>query len=269
MLQHLSTADVVYIHQRVCRDFAESEDPVDTPGVRDAGLLESAVHRQYTGWGSTSKYGDPHSNAATLTFGLCNDHPFYNGNKRAALISMIAHLDRNGYTLFGVTHRELYTMIKAVAKHSLGVPPPGRGKAKAPPRRDADDEVEAIRVWLSKNTRKVDKPERRISYRELRRKLETFGFRLDSPKGNNIAVYRRTTRRKLTLKKQEEWKRIGTVPFPGDGKMVSRRDMKYVRELCQLDHKHGYDSTVFYDGTDPVDRWINDYRSVLQRLSAE
>lgn len=268
-MQHLSIDDVIHIHERVCRDFADSEDPVDTPGVRDRGLLESAVHRQYTGWGFTSKYADPHSNAATLTFGLCNDHPFYNGNKRTALISMIAHLDANGYALFGVSHKELYRMIKEVAKHSLGVVPPSREVPREQPRRAADDEVEAIRAWLLKNTRKLDKPERRITYRDLRKKLESFGFKLDNPKGNVIAVYRRVRRRNLLLQKQEQWKRIGSIPFPGDGKMVSRRDMKYVRELCGLDHKHGYDSRVFYEGADPVDRWINDYRSVLVKLSAE
>jgi hypothetical protein len=42
-----------------------------------------------------------------------------------------------------------------------------------------------------------------------------------------------------------------------------------VRALCRLDAQRGVDSTVFYDGTNPVDVWINDYRSVLDRLSKE
>jgi death-on-curing protein len=94
----------------VCIDFAGSNDPVDTPGPRDFGLLESAIARQQTGARHVLKYDTLYSNAATLTFGLCCNHPFHNGNKRTALISMIAHLEKNGHTLFGTKHSELYSM---------------------------------------------------------------------------------------------------------------------------------------------------------------
>lgn len=90
--------EVLHIHERVCGDFASSADPVDTPGPRDSGLLDSAIARQLTGTADYLKYSTVWSNAATLTFGLCCNHPFHNGNKRTALVCMIAHLEKNGHT---------------------------------------------------------------------------------------------------------------------------------------------------------------------------
>jgi len=58
-------------------------------------LLASAVARQESGYGNTLKYHEPIINAATLLYGICNDHPFHNGNKRTALVCALAHLDRN------------------------------------------------------------------------------------------------------------------------------------------------------------------------------
>src|SRR4051794_23296475 len=120
MSSMLTVEDVLHIHQRVCEDFAESGDPVGIGGVREKGLLESAVLRQQVGYGGKLKYPDPYENAATLTFGICCGHPFNNGNKRTALVAMLAHLDANGHAVFGMNQMDLYRMIKAVATHDLG-----------------------------------------------------------------------------------------------------------------------------------------------------
>src|SRR5262249_14431063 len=95
----LSTDEVLRIHDRVCADFGTTADPIAPAGVRDPKLLESAVARQRVGFGPFLKYSDPFDNAATLTFGVCCNHAFHNGNKRTALVSMLAHLDANKHTL--------------------------------------------------------------------------------------------------------------------------------------------------------------------------
>jgi len=61
-----------------------------------------SVYRQLTGYEGRYKYPLPLSNAAALVYGLCCDHPFYNGNKRLALVALIVHLDRNGIAAPGV-----------------------------------------------------------------------------------------------------------------------------------------------------------------------
>ncbi len=68
---------------------------------------------------ATLKYPDPILNAATLLYGICNDHPFHNGNKRTALVSALAHLDKNNLILRATKQTELFNLMIAVADHAL------------------------------------------------------------------------------------------------------------------------------------------------------
>jgi prophage maintenance system killer protein len=97
----LDTSEVLSIFYYLVEEFAQTEDPIEPVGIRDENLLESAVFRQDVSLGSVLKYDTPISNAATLAYGICNDHLFYNGNKRTALISILAHLDKNRFSLWG------------------------------------------------------------------------------------------------------------------------------------------------------------------------
>lgn len=271
-LNFLSKDEVLHIHDRVCLDFAGTDDPVDLPGPRDLGLLESAIARQQTGTRDFLKYETVWANAATLTFGLCLNHPFHNGNKRTALVAMIAHLEKNGHTLFGTRHSDLYTMIKDVARHSLAQPTDPRSKRRndQPARRDADAEVEAIAKWLRKRARRIERDERRIPHRQLRTILGKHGFEMRDPKGNAITICKRIERRRgVLLKRVTEYERVCTIRYRGDTQLVALDDIRAVRKLCRLDDEHGFDSRAFYKSDDPVDIWINDYRGVLERLSKE
>jgi death-on-curing protein len=66
-------------------------------GIRDRGLLESALARPL------NKYGYGETGLATLAaaygFGIARNHPFIDGNKRTALASMIVFLGLNGVDL--------------------------------------------------------------------------------------------------------------------------------------------------------------------------
>ena len=63
-------------------------------GVRDSGLLESALARRINkfAYGET----DLASRAAAYAFGIAKNHPFVDGNKRAAFASLIVFLGLNG-----------------------------------------------------------------------------------------------------------------------------------------------------------------------------
>ena len=78
----LSVEDVVFIHERLCADFAQTADPIDPPGIRSMDLLASAVARQESGFGDELKYHEPVLNAATLLYGICNGHPAMGTNAR-------------------------------------------------------------------------------------------------------------------------------------------------------------------------------------------
>jgi len=63
-------------------------------GVRDLGLIESAIARPYTGY-----YRSIYRKAAALTESLSKNHGFIDGNKRSALLALHLFLDRSGYGL--------------------------------------------------------------------------------------------------------------------------------------------------------------------------
>ncbi len=66
-------------------------------GVRDAGLLDSALARPV----NLEAYGEPDvaDCAAAYGFGIARNHPFIDGNKRAAFVCVELFLALNGYAL--------------------------------------------------------------------------------------------------------------------------------------------------------------------------
>lgn len=65
-------------------------------GVRDRGLLESAVAAPQASFGGEPLIKDPIEIAAAYLFYLCRNHPFVDGNKRTALASALVFLEENG-----------------------------------------------------------------------------------------------------------------------------------------------------------------------------
>ena len=109
MLNTLSPDEVRAIHEVLAADFAAAADPISPPGVKSQHLLESAVSRQFTGYEGKLKYSTSVTNAAALTYGVCCNHPFHNGNKRTSLVAMLCHLDKNDLMFSEkVSHDELY-----------------------------------------------------------------------------------------------------------------------------------------------------------------
>ena len=65
-------------------------------GVREMALLESAIAAPQASFGGQSPYQDIAEVAAAYLFYLCKNHPFIDGNKRAALGACIVFLRLNG-----------------------------------------------------------------------------------------------------------------------------------------------------------------------------
>jgi death-on-curing protein len=88
-----------------------------SPGVRDTGLLESALDRPR----NLFAYGDGPSMfelAAAYCVGIVKNHPFIDGNKRTGLLSARAFLFRNAY-LFEPEERDEVTIMVALAAGEL------------------------------------------------------------------------------------------------------------------------------------------------------
>lgn len=84
----LSRDEVLEIHRALLERFGGPE------GVRDQGLLESALYRPRTGY-----YADLAEMAAALFESLIMNHPFVDGNKRVAFFAADIFLRLNGYKL--------------------------------------------------------------------------------------------------------------------------------------------------------------------------
>ncbi len=88
---HLTVDMVREIHAAAIEKFGGSD------GVRELALLESAVAAPQASFSGQSPYKDVVEAAAAYLFYLCKNHPFMDGNKRAALGACIVFLRLNGF----------------------------------------------------------------------------------------------------------------------------------------------------------------------------
>ena len=65
-------------------------------GVRDLGLLESALSQAQASFGGEYVHRDLFEMAAAYLFHVVSNHPFIDGNKRAGVLSALVFLDING-----------------------------------------------------------------------------------------------------------------------------------------------------------------------------
>ena len=88
--KHLTASAVRAIHAEVIAANGGSE------GLRDEGLLESAVAAPRATFGGEPLMRDAGEIAAAYLFYLCRNHPFVDGNKRTALAACLVFLEANG-----------------------------------------------------------------------------------------------------------------------------------------------------------------------------
>jgi death on curing protein len=265
----LSVDDVLSIYAVLVQDFASSADPISPAGVRDQGLLESAVYRQLTGFEGRLKYDHPVMSAASLVFGLCCDHPFYNGNKRTALVAMLVHLDRNNLTLLSVNQADLYELMIKIADHRFGLREDRRRDRNVGTRRSPDDEVQAIYKWLRERAQRIERGERVITYRQLRQALNQFNIEVEVMDANRAELVRYEERKTGLLRRRTErvQVKIAIIGYRDEGTDIPKSEIKRIREVCGLTEDKGVDSRAFYSTGVVVDDFICRYRRVLHRLA--
>jgi death on curing protein len=94
------------IHDRQLREHG------GPPGVRDQGALESALGRPINQW--ACEQADFAQLAAAYAFGIAKNHPFVDGNKRAALLALVTFLGLNDID-FVADEAEAVVMIRGLA----------------------------------------------------------------------------------------------------------------------------------------------------------
>ncbi len=131
-MKYLHPKQVLYLYHQIIQQTG------GTVGLRDEGLLDSAVHRPQASFAGQDLYPDLFSKAAALGHSLISNHPFVDGNKRVGFEAMRLMLRLNGYDLHA-SQAATFDVVMEIAKGKLS--------------------EQAIADWLKQHSRRY-KPER-------------------------------------------------------------------------------------------------------------
>ena len=113
MTVYLTAEQVLFVHYRLIGETGGEH------GVRDLGLLESAVARPQATFDRQELYPDVFEKAAALMESLINNHPFVDGNKRTGIACAVLYLQQNGVS-FSAKNAELEKFTLRVASSKVG-----------------------------------------------------------------------------------------------------------------------------------------------------
>lgn len=108
----LSVDNVLLLHADQIDSFGGSQ------GVRDEGLLESALAQPQATFGGELLHPTIHDQAAAYFYHLAMNHPFIDGNKRTAFAAMDSFLRLNSYAL-NLTDEQAYNLVMQVAQGNM------------------------------------------------------------------------------------------------------------------------------------------------------
>ncbi len=92
-MRRLTQKQIIMLHEILIKQSGGAD------GLRDIGLLDSALEAPFNSFGGVSNYPTIQSKAARLAFGLIKNHPFVDGNKRIGILAMLSFLEINGIRL--------------------------------------------------------------------------------------------------------------------------------------------------------------------------
>lgn len=107
-MKMLTQRQVLLLHDQLLAAFG------GTPGIRDSGLLDSALAAPFQTFGGQYLYPSIQAKAAQLGFALICNHPFVDGNKRIGAHAMLVFLAMNGIELH-YSQQELIDIILSAA----------------------------------------------------------------------------------------------------------------------------------------------------------
>lgn len=108
----LSKQQILLLHSQLILGTGGSD------GLRDVGLLESAINSPFQQFGNEDLYPTIQQKASRLCFGLVNNHPFIDGNKRIGAHVMLVFLALNGIEL-EYTQDDLSSTILKLASNEI------------------------------------------------------------------------------------------------------------------------------------------------------
>lgn len=111
-MKRLTKTQILKMHSLLIQKTGGSD------GVRDEGLLDSALNLPFQSFDGEDIYKTIQAKAARLGFSLINNHPFVDGNKRIGILAMLVFLEMNGIEIICIDE-ELIELGLGVADGSL------------------------------------------------------------------------------------------------------------------------------------------------------
>jgi death-on-curing protein len=111
-LKFLPIEEVLVIHSDQIASFGGSD------GIRDEGLLESALAQPQATFGGEFLHPTIPEQAAAYLYHIAMNHPFIDGNKRTAFATMDTFLRLNGYSL-NLSDEQAYKLVLQVVQRQI------------------------------------------------------------------------------------------------------------------------------------------------------
>ncbi len=254
--------DILKAHYLICDYFETNYQQTSVYGVRDLTLLGSAIGRQKTSFGGHEKWKNLYEYCATLFFGLVKNHPFYDGNKRTALLSLLYQLQQNK-RIPNVPQKDFETLTVRVAESALERYPNYKSFCRVEQKKE-DSAVYFIADFLKRNTRNLDSSYKPLTFFEFNAILKRYKCCLANPSGNYINVYK--TIERGVIFKEESLDRVLQIGFPGWKKQINQKAFKEALKALGLTPDRGFDQKVFFEGAEPLYKLIHDFEGPLRRL---
>ncbi len=127
-MNYLGYRQVLWIYKKIL------EETGGSAGIRDDGLLRSALARPQATFGGKDLYPTCFEKAAALLESLARNHSFVDGNKRMAWTCFDIFLEINGYSLTSSENQNFNLLISLI---------------------DREKTVQDVADWLAKNSRRI------------------------------------------------------------------------------------------------------------------
>lgn len=235
---------VVGVHEELVALFEKDDDPISPSGVKSEALLESACERPNTSMGGVEKYTTTSSKLAALFHSLTKNHPFHNGNKRTAVVTLLTTLHRNDLRLKNeIDDDMLYDFVLAVTSDTF--PRPDHGL-------NVDDVVSEISTWIRDSCEAAVNRPGSMRLNEFTEKCRRAGANCKNVKGGAISIGTRKGRIRISK---------STSQLSGP---VVRT---YLQRLGLSAAKAGFDMAEFQEGVNPEREQIHRFMMTLRRLA--
>jgi len=261
---HLIHTDrVLEIHRALTAFLSDASAP--DLGLRDPTLLDSAVSRQFT---DTSDGTDPLRKASALLQGILDELPFHEANAQVALLTVLLHLDQNGFSPNRVSFEEMRLLLEALSERRMEEVAPDKPRGAKRPS-TGESELTMLHRWFEAKTRKEDRRDHPLTLHQLRRLLETKRCQIAEIEegGTRFLEVSRTEwyvePRYLGLWKQHLSRIVPLLKLPdsrGAGGLLPATAVRSLREACGLERDD------FYDFPARIDSFLYQYQSLLQKL---